>query len=420
LTKKTTNKIFKDTLLIVISNLVNYVSTFVIAILISRFLGVTLLGEFTFIFAFSTVLSVVTDFGFSTLLIRKINENRILALRYAAQINRFKLLASVILILLILLIIFLLSKQYFNPAFAIGIALIIPKAFQSTYESSIRALLNQRLPAMIKSLNSLVQLIIAYLLLRSNHALLEIFIMLLVTEIITAIIFKHVSDSLWKKESLPDETSKPAESFGSLARETLPFFGSNVLSFSIPRVSAILLGYLASASALGIFSAAARFAGGIGLLSGALFNSYYPVLTQKDADPLHKYLLTKKLTMYAFAAGMILSLVLYISADFLISITFRIPQSVPILRIMAFFVIPVLTHTVLQSYMLSVHKEKFILKLHLIIWVMNFIIGFILIIKMSHTGAAVTSLISEYVFLIILFVGFLKSGRNLPVDAKNI
>lgn len=411
--KEHTNRIIKDTLLIVISNLVNYVSTFIIAVFISRFLGVTPLGEFTFIFAFSTVLSVITDFGFSTLLIRKINENRYLALSYTAQINRFKLFSSIILMILLFIIFFFTSRENFNLTFAFGTLLIIPKAFQSTYESSIRAKLNQKLPALIKSMNSLVQLVLAYLILHNGYGLFELFLMLLITEMATAGAFRIASFSLWKNDVPATVSEKSAVSFRSLVSESLPFFGSNVLSFSIPRVTAILLGYLASASALGIFSAASRFAGGVGLLSGALFNSNYPVLTQKDADPVHKYLLTGKLSAFAFGAGLVISLVLFFLSDFLISITFRIPESVPVLKIMSFFVIPVLTHSVLQSYMLSVHKEKLLFKLHFFIWILNIIVGFIFINEMSYTGAAITSLIIEYTLLIVLFICYLRNGSNL-------
>lgn len=411
--KEHTNRIIKDTLLTVISNLVNYVSTFIIAVFISRFLGVTPLGEFTFIFAFSAVLSVITDFGFSTLLIRKINENRHLALSYTAQINRFKLFSSMILIILLFIIFFFTSRENFNLTFVFGTLLIIPKAFQLTYESSIRAKLNQKLPALIKSMNSLVQLVLAYLLLYKGYGLFELFLMLLITEMANAGAFRIVSFSLWKNDVPAPVPGKSAVSFRSLVLESLPFFGSNVLSFSIPRVTAILLGFLASASALGIFSAASRFAGGIGLLSGALFNSYYPVLTQKDADPLHKYLLTGKLSAFSFGAGLVISLVLFFLSDFLISITFRIPESVPVLKIMSFFVIPVFTHSVLQSYMLSVHKEKLLFKLHSFIWILNIIVGFILINEMSYTGAAITSLIIEYTLLIVLFICYLRNGSNL-------
>jgi O-antigen/teichoic acid export membrane protein len=413
LIKEHTNKIFKDTLLVVISNLVNYASTFVIAIFISRFLGVGPLGEFTLIFAFSAVLSVMADFGFSTLLIRKINENRHIALSYTAQINRFKLFSSIILIILLIMIFYFFSRENLSLTFAFGLLLIVPKAFQATYESSIRAKLNQKLPALIKSMNSLVQLILAYLLLNNGFMLYELFLMLLITETITAAVFRIIAFNLWKNELSKTASVKPPVTFMSLVKETLPFFGSNVLSFSIPRVTAILLGYIASASALGVFSAASRFAGGIGLLSGALFNSYYPLLSQKDADPLHKYLLTRRFLLFSFSGSLMIAAALFFLSDFLIKITFRIEGAVPVLKIMSFAVIPVLTYTVLQSYMLSIHKEKFILKVYSVIWLVHFVLGFILISNFSYTGAAITSIISEYLLMAVIVLGFFRYGKNL-------
>ena len=413
-------KIFKDTFIVVAANLVNYAGTFVMAVRISRILGVTALGVFTFIFAFTAVLSVITDFGLSTLLIRKLNEDTSGIASYISKINYFKIITGSVSVILLLVIIYFFSPVYFNLIFAAGIAAVIPKAVQGTYESSIRALMNQAVPSIIKSTNTLVQLFFVYLLLVSRCRLLEVISMILGMEIITAFVFRFVNKVLWGDYGIdPSEKEKRSlQGMKGLLKESFPFFGNSFLALSIPRITVILLGYISFAASVGIFSAASRFANSIGLLSGALFNTYYPVMAHSETRAENKYSLTRKLCLYAFAAGLIIAGCLYIFSDFLIGITFKIPEAVPVLKILAFTVVPILTYTILQSYLFSVHKEKFILKLYSVLWTLNIILSIFLIKMHDFTGAAIATIIIEYLLLIAITVKFFtinSAEEKVPV-----
>lgn len=313
-------KIFKDTFIVVAANLVNYAGTFVMAVLIGRILGVTVLGQFTFIFAFTAVLSVITDFGLSTLLIRKMNEDTSGIALYLTKINYFKIITGSVSVVLLLAVIYFFSPAYFNLIFAAGISAVIPKAVQGTYESSIRALMNQAVSSIIKSTNTLVQLFFVYLLLVSRCGLLEVMAMILGMEIITALVFRFVNKVLWGDYGIntAEKEKRSLHGIKDLLKESFPFFGNSFLALSIPRITVILLGYISIATSVGIFSAASRFANSIGLLSGALFNTYYPVMAHSETGPENKYTLTRKLSLYAFGAGIIIAGCLYIFSDFLI------------------------------------------------------------------------------------------------------
>ncbi|RPI17132.1 MAG: hypothetical protein EHM58_10480 [Ignavibacteriae bacterium] len=423
--KEISQKIYKDTFLVVISNVINYASTFVLAVFISRMLGVDVLGQFTYIFAFTAILSVITDFGFSTLLVRKVNEDRSNANNYIKKINLFKFIVGVVSVLILLIIIYFTSNSNFNLTFSAGIAAVIPKAIQLTYESSIRALLNQLVPAMIKSINSLIQLVIAYYLIFSKFHLFEILLMILLMEILTAIVFRYVNHALWKKQigNISHAGKISLNGMRSLLKESSAFFGNSFLALSIPRITIIILGYISSAFAVGVFSAGFRFANGIGLISGALFNSYYPVMSHSETTNETKYELSKKFILYAFGAGFIAAIALFFLSNFLIDFTFKIEEAKPVLKILAFSVIPILVYTILISYLFSVHKERFMLVLYSIIWAVNIILSTILISAHNYIGAAIATIIVEYTLMITLLVKFYslnykKITNNLTVTTK--
>lgn len=406
--KEITQKIYKDTALVVLSNTINYASTFVMAVFISRMLGVDVLGQFTFIFAFTAILSVVTDFGFSTLLVRKVNEDRNNAFKYIREINFIKVCIGAVSIGLLLTVIYFVSNNNFNLTFAAGIAAVLPKALQSTYESSIRVLLNQLIPAIIKSVNSLIQLFAAYLIISSNFHLIEILFMILITESITAIVFKYTNALLWKSRvsSLSEPEKISLSGIKLILGKSFPFFGKNFLSLSTPRVTVVILGYISTAFAVGVISAASRFANGIGLISGALFNSYYPVVSHPGTTDEIKYDISKKFILYAFGAGLVAALTLYFLSGMLINLTFKVEEAKPVLKILAFSVIPILVYTIIHSYLFSVHKEKFILVLYAIIWTANIILSIILISVLNYTGAAIATIIVEYALMLTLLAKF--------------
>lgn len=396
-----------------LSNIINYAGMFVIAVMISRLSGVNALGEFTYIFAISSVLSVISEFGLSQLLIRKINSDRSQVLSLIKNTNQFKMILSVSCVIIALAILTFVNGLHLNSVYIAGLAIIIPKAFQSTYESAIRALMKQTLPALLKSLNTLIQIILAYFILKSNGSLLGIFIIILLMETITALAFKISAAKIWRSQQITFTKPHPFSQVKPMLRESFPFFGSNFLSLSIPRVVIIILGNLTSQASVGIFSAASRFSNGIGLVSGAMYNTIYPVMTDPSTDDSTRYLIAKKFILYAFITGVLIASLIYLFAETIISFTFKIPESVPVLKLMSFTVLPILVYSVIQPFMFSVNQEKYIMKIYAFIWIMNILTGIFAIHHHNYMGAAINSVIIEYSLLILFILKFILSKPKL-------
>lgn len=414
--KQLTNKIFKDTFIVMISNIINYAGMFILAVMVTRLLGVQALGEFTYIFAISPVLSIISEFGLSQLSIRKINSDRSYVFSLVKNINIFKLFLSVICVIASGLILSIIPSSGFNMTFAAGILIIIPKVFQTTYESAIRALMKQTLPSVFKSINSLIQIVLAYLILIKTGNLLAMFVMILIMETLTAFVFRIAATRVWQNLGIPVLPASPI-SFSyikPIIKEALPFFGSNFLALSMPKITIIILGNLLSQVSLGIFSAASRFANGIGLVSGAIYNTFYPVMTDPNTPLEKQYSLAKKFALFAFLAGLVISLTIYFSAGLLIDLTFKIPQAVPVLELMALMVIPILVYSVIQPFLFAIHAEKFILKTYIAVWSFNIFCSVYLINLYGYIGAAISTIITEYLILLsLLFKFFNTKTRTL-------
>lgn len=393
-----------------ISNIINYGGMFVLAVMITRLMGVDALGEFTYIFAVSSILAVISELGLSQLLVRKINAERTFVFSLVRNVNVFKIFISIGSVISTSIVFYIFPGLNLNLTLFIGIAIIIPKTIQATFDSSIRALQKQAIPSIIKSINTLLQIIFAYFILENTGSLLNIFIMIIIMETLTMIMFYIINKVLWNSSGIIFADSIPYSYsyIKPVLKESFPFFGSSFLALSIPRIIVIILGYMTNAVSLGIFSAASRFANGVGLFSGALYNTFYPAMTNPETPANEKYALARKFTLYAFVAGLIISLAIYFFAEILIDLTFRIPEAVPVLKLLGFSVIPILTYSVIQPYLISAHYEKYILSVYIAIWCISILISCILVSQSSYTGAAVSSLLSEFLILFFLFIKFIK------------
>jgi O-antigen/teichoic acid export membrane protein len=407
--KRYLNKIVRDLSWVVVLNLVNYVSSFVIAVIISRYLGVEGLGVYAFITASSSVLYLVSDFGLTTLLVRKINEDPAASLKFIRDVNSVKVLICLVLLLFILAAVFLDIKG-FSWIFFIGCAAAIPRLIQTSYEAAIRAKLIQKIPTIIRSGNSFLQIVLAVILMDSGYGLFWLFVMLLFTESVTVLFFRY-----WVFKVNPAAFPAGAAAFKDIQRcfkEGLPIFMTNFFSFAIPRTNIILLEYLRSAVSVGIFSAGVRFINAAGLLTGALFNTYYPLISSIKENLAVKIALTKTLLKYALVSGLIISLSMFLLSDLLIDLTFRIEEAKPVLKITAFSVIPVFSYTVIRPFLYSVYKESFLVKLFTAAFLFNLILSIILIVSHDYIGCAVVTLVIDYLIMVSEIFYFYRKSNN--------
>jgi len=418
--KQHIKKISEGSLLVLILNAVSYVCSFILAVLISRFLGIEALGDYSLIFAFVLILGIVSDFGLSTLLVRKLGENKFKAKEIINNFNLIKIILSLVIIILIFITAILFFTKIYYPAFFIGLFLILPRTLMSTYEASIRSFLNQKYPVIIKSANSFLQLALSYFILTKGYELSAVMLCILIPDVITLMMLMLANKKIIDKFNLKNnsenilQSDQPLkEKFTLILKESSVFFVNNFLMLSIKGLNVILLGYFSTAVSVGIYSAGSRFVNGIGLFSGALFNSFYPAISNIKNDLKTKTELTKKFILYSFTLGLMITVPLYLFAGNLIELTFKSEDSVIVLKILSFTMIPVLVYTVTQSYLFSEYNEIFLTRILIIAWSLNIIISIILIKMYDYTGCAVALAFTE-IFLMITQLLKFKSDINKP------
>lgn len=404
-------KIFKDTGLIVILNVVNYSSSFLIAVMVSRILGVEMLGKYTFVIAASAIIYVICDFGQTTLMIRMIGADKKNAFNIVKRSNALKIVLLVTVSFLLIVLKLITGIAQLDVLFWLGLAAVLPRLLQTSYEASIRVFGYQKYPTIIRSINSLSQVIAAYSILYSYGNLPAIFGMILIFEAGAVLFFYFFSKMLTRTEFNQNRNTKIFFSFFELksaAKDGLFLFANNTLALSISRIHILLIEGLLSTAMVGVYSASQRFISGTGLLTGAIHNAYFPLLSNLKEDKVKAGELTLKMIYYSIFTGVAAGVFLFFLSDFLIGITFQTIDAVYILKILSFSILPVMVYTVLQSYIVTFRKEKFIFKLISVVWVVNIFLCVLLIFKYNLLGCAITSVIVEYLLMFGQLIYFFK------------
>ena len=401
-------KIVKDTGWVLILNSINYASTFIIALLVSRFMGIEQLGIYTFTVAVSSLIYLISDFGLTTLLVRRIGEYKSNVFRLISNVNVIKITLATACTGIFFAIGILFNIQNTGPALWLGIAASFPRLIQTTYEGSIRVFGMQRYPTIIRSVNSLLQIVFSLYAILLGYGLLGVFIVILILELITAVVFAHTNGTiLFRNNIFPAKINKfPYDEMKNLFKKSSVFFIFSFLRFSSPAINIFLLEYIRSTAAVGIYSAGVRFVSGIGLFSGAVYSSFYPFISNLTSEVKIKYELTHKLLVYATLFGVFIISLIFIFSDILIDFTFKIEESKMILKILSFTVLPVIIFPVLQSYFFSSYYETFLLRIFITTWLLNLLLTFVLVNFYSYKGLALSTLIIEYILLLFLIIKF--------------
>ncbi len=97
-------KIAKNTLVLLISQIINYVLAFFYMIYIARYLGAEGFGILSFALAFTGIFSILADLGLNTLTVREIARDTSLTSKYFSNTLIIKIILSTFTFLLIAVI----------------------------------------------------------------------------------------------------------------------------------------------------------------------------------------------------------------------------------------------------------------------------------------------------------------------------
>ena len=373
-------------------NVTRMMSSFVLVLLIARFLGASGLGTYSFVFSLLAIFQTISRLGLQPLLIREVAKNKEHAGKYFINFSLIGLISSVTMMGVLYLVAAFAeySSEITNSILIIGVSLI---AF------TINVMCTSLFIGMSKHIFEFWGVLIATLLkigfcvlmLIIGQGIIGVLIVLAIAPFINLILNLYfIIRFITKLEFKIDWTECK-----SVIRLAPTFIASSASRAVGANIIVILLSKMGNIEQVGFYSAAFRIMIAFNLLLQSFRFAIQPQLAEmfkKSQDALQD--LTAKSIKYVCTLTIPASLVVSLLSQKIIVLCFSetFMVSVRLLQVVVWSLIPYGIAVVLASVLIVSNNQKIDLRNNVVNLIFKTVIGIFLIYKWGILGAAITHL----------------------------
>ena len=413
------SRLFKNMSFLTVAKVLGDLANFVFFVMLTRTFGEEGIGQYSFAVAFSGFFMIFADFGLYTLTVKELGRNKDSTLLYYGRMLSLRLILCFLTLTVLLFVLPFLPfpGQVKQIIIFIGLYHVLCTVvdgfgaiFVAHEESRLAGFLDLALRGTATVAGTAILLVGADL--------------VTVTGIlpIVSLVYCFLGYGLVAKRYGSSQGFVSWPFFLSKLQEAVPYVLSGVITQTSARVDVLLLGILLSMVAAGIYNVGYRFVffllflpqyGAVVLLP---FISRLYESSRKDFQTVY----VESLTVSTFV-GIPASLGLWLLAPVLVDLIFgqEFIQSAHILRILAALFYLACLKSVLATFLVASNLQVTMVRWQGITGLVNVILNLLLIPKLGMEGAAIATLFSEILLVILFFVrlkpvvGWPRIGSNL-------
>ncbi|MFA5126531.1 MAG: flippase [Patescibacteria group bacterium] len=298
----TGQKITSNTTWYLLALIIQKLFSFIYFTLLARHLGPTHYGQYQLALSFAMMLSVISDFGLSAVLIREIAKKQIDEHRLFSQIFSLKLILGLLTAIIIIGLDWLLyANNIVRPLIYLTTLIVIIDSFTLTFYGFIRGRQNLFYESIGTMLFQLIIMIAGLLVMRFNSQLYPFILVILSASTFNLIFSAYL---LFKKYHLRLKLYLDRPFVKEIFLITWPFALSAVFAKIYAYIDSLLLEGMRGATQLGYYSVAYKITFAFQFIPLAFVAALYPALShywQNDKDRLAQAL-TKAIHYLSFIA----------------------------------------------------------------------------------------------------------------------
>lgn len=394
--------IFKNTFWLIVAEAISRLLGFVLIICIARILGATEFGKFTFALAFISMFTIFSNFGLSHITTRELSQDKKTEKEYSSILSLKILLSIGVLILVIIGSVFITSDPVIRKViWILSIYVLINNFFIIIY-AFLRARQKMEYESLAKISQGLIILGVVFFVLFKFPSIENLSFGYLFANLIALILillffhFRIYPLSLgWNK---------------AVWWKFLKFSWPLGLAFAMGgiylTINSVMMGYWGQLAETGWYNAAHRIVGGLMIPSTLIFSSFLPVLSstfKKSQEQARQiYNLYRKITI-VIAVPLVMGGIVLASQIMLFLYGASYMPAILVFQILiAIAGVNFLSSPYSMMFVVS-GRQKAILLINSVCAVLNIVLSLILIPRYSLYGAAVATLITYLVLLLITF-----------------
>ncbi|MBL8163381.1 MAG: oligosaccharide flippase family protein, partial [Anaerolineae bacterium] len=400
----------RNTATLLVSNIGSTALSFILSVLIGRALGQSGLGVYAAAMAWTFPLSLVVDFGLSTLITREVAQSPDATHAYLRAGTLARLWLGGGLMLATFLAAPILSQDVAVVAgIQVSTPLIIILPFFGLFTAVFRARgVMWPIPWLnLGMLAAQVALTAAVFLLGGGVGA------ALVVNMLTSAGQLAAAWWLYRRVIQNDTSTYPASvpregggvDIRSLLRLALPFALAGLLAALGARLNTILLEQWTNPNEVGYYTAAARFVEAGRMIPNALFGALFPLLASLTAQPDAMRRTFRRVLLGLAAFGGAAALAGMLLADSAIRLTYgeSFAAAVPVLQLALLSLLPGLLRGGLSLYIYARGGERLVNSVTAAMLIVQLMLGALWIPASGAYGAALVSLIAEIIALALLW-----------------
>ena len=405
--------IFKNMSWLMISQIIASICGFIWTILIARYLGVNDYGILGFAISLTGILTITTDLGISTHIVRHIATDYDSAPKYLGNAIPLKSLFSFGTILITLIILILMKANEITITVTLLFTFeMIFKSFTSLLNGAFQAFEEGKYQGITNTILNLILLIFILISIFTNLGLYGITISYVLANLI-ALTYCYYA--------FRTKISKPKfELDKSFCKKiivlALPFAITSFLSTLYFSIDVVMLTNMVGSYATGIYNATYKL---ISILT--LFYSVYLAVSFPVMSKLFKN--DKKLLIISFEKSVkYLTMIIipiaigtmFYSLD-LIQLIYghEYDSAYSVLQILIWTVVFLFISGACNTLLYSSHKERSVTNIYIIAAIFNIGLNLIMIPYISYNGAAITTVLSEILIVAIQVYIIYKIGHKM-------
>jgi O-antigen/teichoic acid export membrane protein len=406
-------RLARNSLWLLIARVGAQVSMVIVTYLLAHRLGTAGFGEYAFIATAIVIGNTLTTFGSDMYLIREI-----------AAKSDFSELLSVLILQLVLSclfigLVFLLAPYLPNQTSQSILALkvynfaLIPLAFFTVFTSVLRGAQRMSSYAWLNFAIPILQVIAISIFIQRGTSIVTLAYLLFGVQTFGTILAGILCSPFFQNLK---NLHLSLDKLVSLFCACLPIALIAILGIVYQKLSLTMLSFLGTASMVGLFSAGARVIEAARMGHVAVFTALYPAMANADEHKLSGTFRLSGFLLILFSTGG--SILIYLLAKPVVNIFFgaEYQSSIPVLRILAFTLIPYTVNSFLSLMFLARKKEKTVLRVLSVSLLMLFGLNLGFIPHTGQVGASWAILMSEIAQAVLFLLAWLTSPFR-QVDA---
>jgi O-antigen/teichoic acid export membrane protein len=409
------SSLLKNTLALSLPNAVSPFLSFILVLIISRYLGTEGLGQYSLLLSFSLIFTTIASLGLGTLVVREVSRDPKHVHEFFLNSLAFGFISALVALVLMNAVIHLLryDSEIVLGAFFCSIGLI-PATTIRYMESVFRGLERSEYVALGFAFENVLRVVICVPLVLMGWGIVTIFA---VIAIIRLLQFFFLYYFYVKLSGCPKWTFQP-DVWQLLTREAPTFAGIAIFSTLHLNMSEVLLSKLVNIEAVGIFSAAGRIITICETIPLGFAMAVLPFLTRKSEAGL-KNLYESSMTClrYIFLGICPVIVGIFIIGDDIIQLIYgqKFVSSGPVLRYLAFSMLPYTMALILAQLLIATNNQRLDLLINISAVVLSFVFNIVLIPRMAELGAVLGVFLTLVILNQLQYLAIKKCLFPMPI-----